>query len=81
MYLVQYVAGSEGWNCTETNAMILYSLTPSFKRWEQSLGRIDRMDTTFTDLFYYVLRSKAVIDNAIFRSIRAKKDFNFKLST
>ena len=77
LYLVQYTAGSEGWNCIETNAMCFYSLTPSFKKWEQSFGRIDRINTPFTDLYYYILRSRHLIDTAVYRSLKAKKDFNY----
>ena len=76
LYLVQYQAGSEGWNCTSTDAMVLYSLTYSFRNHEQALGRIDRLDTKFVDLYYYVLATSAPIDNAIRRSLDSKETFN-----
>ena len=76
VYLVQYSSGSEGWNCTSTDSVILYSLTYSYKNYIQAQGRIDRLDTPFTDLYYYVLGSSAKIDTAVKNALDHKESFN-----
>lgn len=76
VYLVQYVAGSEGWNCVATNAVAFWSLTYSYKNFHQAYGRIDRLNTPFTDLYYYVFKSSSTIDNAVWKSLKSKKSFN-----
>lgn len=76
VYLVQYSAGCEGWNCIETNCIIFYSPNYSYKVMRQAAGRIDRSNTPFTVLHYFLLRSHSSIDERIFYALKNKKKFN-----
>lgn len=76
IYAVQYVAGAEAWNCTTVDAMVFYSLTYSWKNFVQAQGRIDRLDSPFEDLFYYMLVSNSKIDRRVQNALKQKKDFN-----
>ena len=76
IYLVQYTAGCEGWNCIKTDTIVFYSQNYSYRVMVQAAGRIDRLNTPYTDLYFYHLKSSAKIDLMIERAIKAKKKFN-----
>lgn len=78
VYLVQYTAGAEGWNCIETDTIVFFSQNYSYKIMHQSAGRIDRLNTPFKDLYFYHLKTHSGIDLAISRAIKSKKKFNEK---
>lgn len=76
VYLVHYVSGSEAWECPTANTIVLYSRTYSYKMTIQAMGRIDRQNSKFLDLFYYFFTSDSPIDIGIKESFQEKKNFN-----
>lgn len=79
VYLVQYNAGSEAWECFTTNRMAFYSLNYSYRSRIQARGRIDRHNTHYQHLYYYELLSESYLDKAIQNAFKNKKNFNIRM--
>ena len=76
IYLVQYNAGSEAWNCIKTDTMVFYSQNYSYKMMKQASGRIDRLTTPYKELKYFHLKCRSPIELRITRALAQKKNFN-----
>ena len=78
IHAVQYMSGNEGWNCIETDTIVFYSNNYSYRIMKQAAGRIDRMNSPFCTLYYYMLVTDSKIETSILSAIKDKKEFNEK---
>jgi hypothetical protein len=76
IYVAQYTANAEGWNCILTDTIIFFSQNYSYKTLIQACGRINRANTPFVDLYYYHFKCRFGIDLAISDTLKNKKEFN-----
>ena len=76
LYLCQYTAASEAWNCINCSTMIFFNDNYSHKKMVQAAGRIDRLNTPFKELYYYHLTSNSYIDKRVSAALKQKKKFN-----
>lgn len=74
VYLVQYGAGKDAWNCITTDTIIFYSQNYSYKTMTQAAGRIDRLNTPYKKLYYYHLKSRSGIDLGISNALKTRKN-------
>jgi hypothetical protein len=56
--------------------MVFYSLSYSYRQFAQAQGRIDRLNTPYEELTYFIFKSASVIDSAISRALAQKRTFN-----
>lgn len=78
VYLVNYMSGAEGWECIETDTILFYSLSYSYSMMVQSMGRTDRLNTPFKNLYYIIIQTPGTIDDQILKCLKQKRNFNEK---
>lgn len=76
LYLCQYTAAAEAWNCITCSTMVFFNNNYSHKKMVQAAGRIDRLNTPFKELYYYHLTSNSYIDKRVSAALKQKKKFN-----
>ena len=76
--IVQYQSGGTGLNLQKFNTTIFLSPCYSFIDFTQAIGRTYRNGQEKRCTFYN-LRAEGTIDNAIYRALEEKKDFDDKL--